>query len=75
MTCEVIDFGPGVPADDWAGLFKPFETARSTRPGGTGLGLSVARGFAEAMSAALTPRATPTGGLTMRLTLPRAVAE
>jgi two-component system sensor histidine kinase KdpD len=34
-----------------------------------GLGLSVARGFAEAMGGSLVPQETPGGGLTMRFTL------
>jgi len=38
--------------------------------GGLGLGLAVARGFAEAMHGSLAPLPTPGGGLPMRLTLP-----
>ena len=40
--------------------------------GSLGLGLSVARGFVEAMGGSLEPVETPGGGLTMRLTLRRA---
>jgi two-component system sensor histidine kinase KdpD len=76
VVCEVADHGPGVPARDWAGLFVPFSGGpgmlgdRGT--GNLGLGLSVARGFAEAMGASLEPDTTPGGGMTMRLTLRRA---
>lgn len=77
VVCDVIDHGPGVPAGNWAALFVPFSGVGGRGPGalgdrGTGslgLGLAVARGFAEAMHASLTPHATPGGGLTMRLTL------
>jgi len=57
----VVDHGPGVPADERELLFTPFRSADDSS--GLGLGLSVARGFAEAMGG---------GGLTMRLRLPLA---
>jgi two-component system sensor histidine kinase KdpD len=81
VVCDVIDHGPGVPPGSEAALFAPFTRLddgagalgdRGT--GGLGLGLAVARGFAEAMHGGLTARETPGGGLTMRLTLPPAAA-
>jgi len=77
VVCEVVDHGPGVPAWDWASLFVPFSgpggrdlgTLGDRGTGTLGLGLTVARGFAEAMGAHLEPAATPGGGLTMRLVL------
>jgi two-component system sensor histidine kinase KdpD len=77
VICEVIDHGPGVPTGSEAVLFAPF-TRLDGDPGalgdrgggGLGLGLSVARGFAEAMHCSLTAEPTAGGGLTMRLTLP-----
>lgn len=72
VVCEVIDHGPGVPQQDWERLFAPFQRLGDRSAGGTGLGLSVARGFALAMNARLDPVATPAGGLTMRLALPMA---
>jgi two-component system sensor histidine kinase KdpD len=77
VVCDVIDHGPGVRPGSEEALFAPF-----TRPaadagalgdrgsGGLGLGLTVARGFAEAMDGRLAASATPGGGLTVRLTLP-----
>jgi len=77
VVCEVVDHGPGVAAREWPALFVPFSGVGGRGPGplgdrgsgSLGLGLTVARGFAEAMGAELAPAATPGGGLTMRLTL------
>ena len=76
VVCEIVDHGPGVPEQDWTSLFVPFSSGTGI-PGdrgaaSLGLGLSVARGFAEAMGGSLEPARTPGGGLTMRLTLRRA---
>ena len=81
VVCEVIDHGPGVPPGSEATLFAPFtgldggSGALGDRgTSGLGLGLAVARGFAEAMHGGLTAHETPGGGLSMRLTLPLAPA-
>jgi two-component system sensor histidine kinase KdpD len=70
---EVVDHGPGVTAEQRERLFAPFQRLddRSTRSG-VGLGLTVARGFAEAMGGALVADGSSGGGLTMRLRLPLA---
>jgi two-component system sensor histidine kinase KdpD len=70
----VVDHGPGVSEDDRERLFAPF--ARIGRDGpGVGLGLSVARGFAEAMGGALAADRSVGGGLTMRLRIPLAAGR
>jgi signal transduction histidine kinase len=77
VMCDVVDHGPGVPAESIDALFAPFARLDGHGPGtlgdrgavGLGLGLAVARGFAEAMGGSLTPLPTPGGGLTMRFTL------
>jgi len=73
VCLRVIDHGPGVPRRHWESIFAPFQRLddRSSE-GSVGLGLAIARGFAEAMNGELTPSETPGGGLTMTVTLPRA---
>jgi K+-sensing histidine kinase KdpD len=73
LRCDIEDHGPGLSAASWAKVSAPFQRLGDRTPGGLGLGLTVARGFAAAMGAGLAPVGTRTQGLTMRLTLPLAV--
>jgi two-component system sensor histidine kinase KdpD len=47
VRVEILDSGPGIPSADRDRMFRPFERGR-TRAAGTGLGLTIARGFVEA---------------------------
>jgi two-component system sensor histidine kinase PilS (NtrC family) len=68
VICELSDDGPGIPAELRGQIFEPFFT---TRPGGTGLGLYIARELADANGAAL--ELLPKGpGANFRITLKRA---
>jgi two-component system sensor histidine kinase KdpD len=67
----IVDHGPGVAEADRERLFTPFQRM-DDRASGVGLGLSVARGFMEAMGGALVADRSPGGGLTMRLRVPLA---
>ena len=69
----VVDHGAGVPPGRRQSMFAPFQRL-DDRDSGLGLGLSVARRFAEAMGGALAADESPGGGLTMRLRLPLAPA-
>jgi len=65
---ELVDDGPGIPAELRGQIFEPFFT---TRPGGTGLGLYIARELADANGATL--ELLPKGpGAQFRMTLKRA---
>lgn len=71
---EVLDFGAGIPAHALSRVGEPFFT---TKPAGRGLGLGVflARAFAERMGGDLTLAARPGGGTVARLTVPRDMLE
>ncbi len=66
---EIVDHGPGVPKDAQSELFEPFRRIGERGEQGLGLGLSVARGFVEAMGGAMVADTTPGGGMTMRIRL------
>lgn len=65
-SINVVDEGPGVPRDTGERMFEPFQRlGDQDNTSGVGLGLSVARGFVEAMGGTVTATDTPGGGLTM----------
>ena len=69
---KVLDNGPGVPKARRELLFEPFQRFGQGTPRGAGLGLTVARGFTEAMDGVLIADGSEGGGLIMRLRLPLA---
>jgi two-component system sensor histidine kinase KdpD len=69
VVLDVVDHGTGVPAEMKSRIFEPFARLDERVPG-VGLGLAVAKGFAEAMGGAIVAVDTPGGGLTVRVTLP-----
>jgi two-component system sensor histidine kinase KdpD len=74
VLLEVVDHGPGVPDEQKERIFEPFTRVGDRYPG-VGLGLAVAKGFAEAMGGAIAAVDTPGGGLTVRITLPAASTD
>jgi two-component system sensor histidine kinase KdpD len=70
VLIEVIDEGPGIPRGTEEQLFAPFQRLGDHDTSiGVGLGLSVARGFVEAMGGAISATDTPGGGLTVEIDL------
>lgn len=74
LTIRIIDHGPGIAEQQLNEVFKPFhrlESSRSRETGGVGLGLTIARGIAQAHGGDLTLRNHSEGGLEATLVLPR----
>ena len=70
VLINVVDEGPGVPRFSEEQLFEPFQRLGDrVNRSGVGLGLSVARGFVNAMGGAISATDTPGGGLTFVIEL------
>ena len=48
LRIHVVDHGPGIPPADREAIFQPFRRSDEAGSRGAGLGLAIARGFAEA---------------------------
>jgi two-component system, OmpR family, sensor histidine kinase KdpD len=73
VDLRVVDYGPGIPAEQRERIFLPFQRLGDRSQGnGVGLGLAVAKGFVEAMAGDLVVEDTPGGGTTMAVSLPAA---
>ena len=70
---DVVDSGPGVPADARERIFDRFYRSDGTDAGGTGLGLSLAKGAVEALGGRLTLEHTGPRGSTFRIAVPKQV--
>ena len=71
VQLRVIDRGPGIPDDKRDEVFVPFQRLGDLdNTAGIGLGLSLSKGFVEAMGGTLEAEDTPGGGLTMVIELP-----
>ncbi|GAA4780754.1 hypothetical protein GCM10023219_31050 [Stakelama sediminis] len=67
----IADDGDGIPPGEETAMFERFvRLAGSDRTGGSGLGLSIARGFADAMGARLSAEPSGEGGARFVLDLP-----
>ncbi len=70
VRISVIDAGPGLPPNDPATLFEPFERGADPRGPGTGLGLAICRGIARAHGGDMHAETLATGGAAFSLVLP-----
>jgi signal transduction histidine kinase len=72
IAVEVADRGPGIPDAELGSVQEPFvrlETSRNRETGGSGLGLALARGAAQAHGGTLELENRPGGGLLARILL------
>jgi two-component system NtrC family sensor kinase len=74
VLASVRDDGPGIEPHVLERIFEPFFTTKRVS-GGTGLGLSVSLGIAEAHGGSLTATSVPGQGATFTLCLPLAPSE
>jgi len=63
----VSDRGPGIPEDELKKVFEPFYTSKS---GGMGMGLSIARTIIEAHNGLIWAKNRDHGGASLRIRLP-----
>jgi signal transduction histidine kinase len=72
IAVEISDNGPGVVPAMAPRLFKAFQTSK---PSGTGIGLSLCRTIMENHGGSIRASGSPGGGATFRLEIPRARTE
>jgi signal transduction histidine kinase len=73
LAVTVRDAGPGIPSDEQERIFERFyrsDPKQARAPGGTGLGLYIARELAERMGGSLEVLSVPSGGAEFVLSLP-----
>lgn len=73
LRFDVTDEGPGLPVEAFHRVQEPFYSSKP-RGMGTGLGLSMVKGFAEQIGGAMMLRNRPGGGLQVSLILPRSIS-
>lgn len=70
LVLRVADNGPGLPAGDPVRLFDRFQRGPEAVAGGTGIGLSLVKGFAEAQGGRVSAENRPGGGAMFTVKLP-----
>ena len=73
LEFAVSDTGPGIPPGELQRIFDRFhrvDTARDRGHGGTGLGLAIAQALVQAHGGWIRAESPPTGGTTIRFSLP-----
>ena len=69
MSIVVADSGAGIATGDLSRVFDPYFT---TKRGGTGLGLPIAKNIIEGLGGTISVTSTPGRGTEMRIDLPLA---
>jgi len=71
---SVVNNGPGIPKDNIDSLFKKFyqlDTSHTRKHGGSGLGLTICRGYIEGMNGKIWAESEEGKGTTFSLTIPK----
>jgi len=72
LALSVADRGPGIPTEWLPRIFDKFFRAPTAPTGGSGLGLTIVKGFVEAHGGTITATNRPGGGVMFTLTFPQA---
>jgi two-component system sensor histidine kinase KdpD len=75
LIISVSDRGPGLDPESVERVFEKFYRGDGRKPGGLGLGLSIARGFVEAHGGTLTAENRDGGGARFTISLPVRVTD
>lgn len=67
---EIDDDGPGIPESDLNFIFDKFYRISNSKPGGSGLGLSIVKGFVEAQNGTIHAENKIDGGLKFTIKIP-----
>jgi two-component system sensor histidine kinase KdpD len=70
MILAVADHGPGLAPNELERVFDLFHRGPEAKPGGTGLGLPIVKGFVEAQGGKVTAANRPGGGAEFCIWLP-----
>lgn len=70
LVVRVADNGPGLPPGDTSRWFDRFQRGPDAVAGGTGIGLSLVKGFAEAQGGSVSAENRPGGGALFTVMLP-----
>jgi len=73
LVVRVVDQGPGIPEQDRERIFEPFYRHEASQ--GSGLGLSIARGFVEANGGEVAVESVPGQGSSFVVSFPLAEGE
>jgi two-component system sensor histidine kinase KdpD len=72
VSFNVIDRGPGIPAETVDEMFEPFRQGpNGVAAGGLGIGLYLVRGLAQSLGGTVELLPNPAGGTVARVTLPQ----
>lgn len=75
LIIELLDQGPGLPKDLTRDVFSKFYRVDGSKPGGLGLGLSIAKGFVEAHNGVIEVVNRKEGGAKFIISIPSDIPD